>query len=200
MQCSWGDKRGTGRDRSFTVLYFQKSDYFTGVERGDTRGFLRSTSTAGFRACPSRSLVSVSIQYCVYPPTPVRNVPVKSHAQTSKDKASSMASSHSCPFYWGAPNLSEHRVAHRLEGPAVLLIPHEAAVHLAQHLAPRSKPRPTEVRPKRRRAGFTSARGCPGWHLGAASLGQMACQPLGPHYCSGLFATQVELKMTRTRD
>ena len=63
---------------------------------------------------------------------------------------------------------------------------------------------PTKLWPAWRRAGVTSARGCPGWHLGTARLGQLACQPLGPHYCcptsSGLFATQVELMMTRTRD
>ena len=34
------------------------------------------------------------------------------------------------------------------------------------------KARPAKVRPEWRRAGSTSARGCPGRHLGAASLGQ----------------------------
>eukprot|EP00964_Phaeocystis_antarctica_P130598 scaffold94464_cov42-Phaeocystis_antarctica.AAC.2 len=38
---------------------------------------------------------------------------------------------------------------------------------------------PAKVRPEWRRAGFTSARGCPGWHLGAASLSQPN-PPLGP--------------------
>ena len=139
--------------------------------QGDTRGFLRLSSTFRLQVFVPAQIPIARVCQCpvVSIPTPVRNASVKSHAQASQDKASS----HSCPFYWGAPNLSEHRVAHRLEGPAVLLIPHKAAVYLAQPLAPRSKPRPTKVRPEWWRAGFTGARGCPGRHLGAASLGQL---------------------------
>jgi hypothetical protein len=84
---------------------------------------------------------------------------LKSHT-TVAPKPQRTKHPHTVALSTAGANLSEHRVAHRLEGPAVLLIPHEAAVHLAQPLAPGSKPRPTKVRPGR--AGFTSARGCPG--------------------------------------
>eukprot|EP00964_Phaeocystis_antarctica_P044588 scaffold25626_cov60-Phaeocystis_antarctica.AAC.3 len=60
-------------------------------------------------------------------------------------------------------------------------MPARVAPSSSATFAPAPRPSPacveakdTKVRPEWRRAGLTSFRGCPGRHLGAASLGQSA--------------------------